>query len=36
VVAGLTLILNDALVRVHRASLRRFWRRAVSGLTGFA
>jgi hypothetical protein len=36
VLAGLTLILNDALVQVHRASLRRFWRRAVSGLTGFA
>ena len=36
VLAGLTLILNDALVQVHRASLRRFWRRRVSGLMGFA
>jgi len=36
VLARLTLILNDALVQVHRASLRRFWRRAVNGLTGFA
>jgi hypothetical protein len=36
VLASLTLILNDALVQVQRASLRRFWRRAVSGLAGFA
>jgi hypothetical protein len=34
--AGLTLIINDALVQVHRASLRKFWRRARSGITGFA
>ena len=36
VLARLSLILNDALVQLQRASLRRFWRRAGSGLTGFA
>jgi hypothetical protein len=33
--AGLTVVLNDARVRVERASLRRFWRRRVRGLAGF-
>ncbi|MBV8307604.1 MAG: hypothetical protein JO274_09000 [Gammaproteobacteria bacterium] len=32
----LALILNDAHLQLQRASLRRFWRRARGGLTGFA
>ena len=33
---GVTVVLNDARVRVGRGSLRRFWRRPVRGLAGFA
>ena len=33
--AGLTVVLNDACLRVERRSLRRFWRRRVPGLAGF-
>lgn len=33
---GVTVVLNDARVRVGRGSLRRFWRRSVRGLAGFA
>jgi hypothetical protein len=32
----LTLILNDARAQLDRRSLRRFWRRAPTGLAGFA
>ena len=32
----ISVILNDAHLQLQRASLRRFWRRAASGLTGFA
>jgi hypothetical protein len=33
---GVTVVLNDARVRVARGSLRRFWRRPMRGLAGFA
>jgi hypothetical protein len=32
----LTVILNDACTQLDRRSLRRFWRRAPTGLAGFA
>jgi hypothetical protein len=34
--AGLTVVLNDVCARVGRGSLRRFWRRKMRGLAGFA
>ena len=34
--ARLSVILNDACVHLQRGDLRRFWRRGVSGLAGFA
>jgi hypothetical protein len=34
--ARLTVVLNDACVQLDRRSLRRFWRRAPTGLAGFA
>jgi hypothetical protein len=34
--ARLTVVLNDACAQLDRGSLRRFWRRAPTGLAGFA
>jgi hypothetical protein len=34
--ARLSIMLNDVGVHLQRGDLRRFWRRGVRGLTGFA
>jgi hypothetical protein len=35
-VDGVSVMLNDARARIERGSLRKFWRRTLRGLEGFA